>query len=91
MLQHGYIPDNFGRGIIIPLIKDKSSDASSSSNYRGIILISNISKLFQICLLDMFSKYLTNSDFEFEFKKGVCCRDTIYALQCVVDFYTEHE
>ena len=38
MLQHGYGPDNFGRGIIIPLIKDKFGDASSSSNYHGITL-----------------------------------------------------
>ena len=90
MLQHGYVPDNFGRGIIIPLIKDKSGDASSSSNYRDITLSSNISKLFEMCLLDLFGKYLTSSDLQFWFKKGVGCRDAIYALQSVVDFYMEH-
>ena len=90
MLQHGYIPDNFGRGVIIPLIKDKSGDASSSSNYRGITLSSNVSKLFEMCLLDLFGKYLTTSDLQFGFKKEVGCRDAIYALQSVVEFYTEH-
>ena len=90
MLQHGYGPDHFCRGIIIPLIKDKSGDASSSSNYCGITLSSNISKLFEKCLLDLFGKYLTSSDPQFGFKKGVGCWDAIYALQSVVDFYTEH-
>ena len=80
MLQHDYVPDNFGRGIIIPLIKDKSGDASSSSNYRGITLSSTIFKLFEICLLDLFGKYLTSLDLQFGFKKGVSCRDAIYAL-----------
>ena len=51
MLQHGYVADNFGRRIIIPLIKDKSGDDSSSSNYRGITLSSNISKLFEMCFV----------------------------------------
>ena len=69
MLQHGNVPDNFGRGISISLIKDKSGDASSSSHYRGKTLSSNISKLFQMCLLDLFSKYLTSSDLQFGFKK----------------------
>ena len=76
--------------IIIPLLKDKSVDASSSSNYRDITVSSNISKLFEMCLLDLFGKYLTSSDLQFGFKKGFSCRDTIYALQSVVDFYTEH-
>ena len=43
-----------------------------------------------MCLLDLFGKYLTSSDFQFGFKKGVGCRDVIYALQSVADFYTEH-
>ena len=90
MPKHGYVPDNCGRGIIIPLIKDKSGDASSSSNYRGITLSSNISKLFEMCLLDLFGKYRASLDLQFGFKKGVGCRDAIYALQSVVDFYMEH-
>ena len=77
MLQHRYVVDNFGREIIIPLIKDKSTDASSSNNYRDITLSSNVSKLFEMCLLDLFGKYLTSSDLQFGFKKGVGCSDAI--------------
>ena len=90
MLQHGYVPDNIGRAII-PLIKDESGDVSSSSRFSGITLSSNISKLFEMYLLDLFGKYLTRSDLQFGFKNGVGCKDAIYALQSLVDFYTEHE
>jgi hypothetical protein len=31
MLKHGYVPNQFGRGIIIPLVKDKHGDLTSSS------------------------------------------------------------
>ena len=79
MLPHGYVPDNCGWGIIIPLIKDRSADAASSSNYRDITLSSNISKLFEMCLLDLSGKYITSSYLRFGFKKGVGCTDTIYA------------
>ena len=33
MLIHGYVPQNFGHSIIIPLIKDRCGDASPLANY----------------------------------------------------------
>ena len=62
MLQHGYVPDNFGKGIIIPLIKHKSSDASSSSNYRGITFGTNISPIVFVgkCLLNTLQPRIFN-------------------------------
>jgi hypothetical protein len=51
MLKHGYVPNQFGRGIIIPLVKDKHDDLTSSSNYRGINVSHVISKIFEGCLL----------------------------------------
>ena len=38
MLLHGYVPNSFGLGIIVPLVKDKSGDLSSVENYRPITL-----------------------------------------------------
>ena len=67
MLQHGYFSDNFDMKIIIPLFNDKSGDASSSSSYHGISLSSSISKLFEMCLLDLLGKYLTEPDLQFGF------------------------
>jgi len=33
MLKHGYVPDKFGIGIIVPLIKDRHRDVRNSENY----------------------------------------------------------
>jgi len=45
MLLHKYVPIDFGQGIIVPLIKDKTGDSSSLNNYRVITLIPILSKL----------------------------------------------
>jgi len=29
MLMHGYVPVNFGSGIVVPILKDKCGDLSS--------------------------------------------------------------
>ena len=46
MLKHGYVPDQFGRGIVIPLVKDKNGDVTNSENYRGITVSPVMSKIF---------------------------------------------
>jgi len=34
MLQHCYVPDRFGYGLIVPLLKDKHGDQSRSDRGR---------------------------------------------------------
>jgi len=38
MIRQGYVPDAFGTGIIIPLVKDTTGNRGSADNYRGITL-----------------------------------------------------
>ena len=79
-----------GVGVMIPIIKDKNGDASSIDNYRGITLSSNISKLFEMCLLDLYDSYLYSSDLQFGFKKRVGCNSAIYTVRSVIEYYTKH-
>jgi len=44
---HGFLPDEFGSGIIVPLIKDKSGNLNDTHNYRPITLTPVISKVFE--------------------------------------------
>jgi len=48
MLKHGYVPDQFGRGIVIPLVKDKNGDVTNSENYRGITVSPVMSKILSV-------------------------------------------
>jgi len=36
VLRCGYVPNCFSKGIIIPLIKDKSADITAINNYRAL-------------------------------------------------------
>ena len=39
MCFRGVVPDDFGAGICIPLLKDKSGDINDINNNRGITLM----------------------------------------------------
>lgn len=52
--MHGKVPTKFGLGVIIPLKKGVALDNSKNDNYRGRILGSNISKLFEMCMLELY-------------------------------------
>ena len=45
-LSHGYLPPKLIETTIVPIIKNKCGNISSSSNYRPIALATIISKLF---------------------------------------------
>ena len=38
-MTHSFVPDDFGSGVIIPIIKDRNGDTSSIENYKPITLI----------------------------------------------------
>ena len=53
----GFVPDAFGHGVTVPVIKDRLGDASSPSNYRPITLSPVISKTFEYCILHTFEHF----------------------------------
>jgi len=46
MTVHCFVPDDFGVGVIKPIVKDRLGDISDANNYRGITL----NRLCQSCL-----------------------------------------
>ena len=87
MILHGFVPDAFGFGIIVPLMKDKTGDANSLNNQRGITLIPVISKLFEILLLEYFETVLLTDDLQFGFKKGLGCSNAIFTLSETIEYF----
>ena len=45
-MVHGSQPSTMTDTILVPIIKDKTSNASSKANYRSIVLTSVLSKVF---------------------------------------------
>ena len=48
MVHHGFVPDSFGNGVIIPLGKDKQGDLCKIDNYRSITLNPFLQNLLNI-------------------------------------------
>ena len=90
MLTHGYVPHQFQRGTIVPIVKDHQGDLGNMNNYRGITLAPIISKIFEYVLQSLFGSFLTTSSYQFGFKKKSSTSHAIYCLQESIDYYTSH-
>jgi exonuclease III len=88
MMTHGRVPRAFGMGVMIPLLKDSSLDKAVVDNYRGINLSSHLSKLFEMCLLELYGDFLLSSDLQFGFKKRLGCNHALFVVKTVVDYFT---
>ena len=88
MLVHGMVPSMFGIGIIVPLLKGHDLDGSVSENYRGITLSVHISKVFEMCIMEIHSDFFVTSDLQFGFKKRLGCSHSLYTVKSVVQHFT---
>lgn len=53
ILIHNFVPDDFGNGIMFPLVKDMADNINSVDNYRPITLTPIVSTIFEGSLLRM--------------------------------------
>lgn len=81
MLQHGYIPTEFLKGTITPIVKDSQGDISDPSNYRGITLSCLPAKLFEFAIQLKTSHLLDTDNLQFGFKKRTSTNHALYALK----------
>ena len=70
-LMHGYVSASLMVSTLIPLVKDKLGDITSSSNYRSIALSSLILKIFDWVVLLLYGDGLTTDDLQFGFQEHV--------------------
>lgn len=61
----------------------------STDDYRGISINPVISKLFELCLLDLFGKYLFTSSLQFGFKAKTGCNQARYAVRKTIEFFID--
>ena len=88
---HGFVPDDFGLGTTIPIIKDKDGDIISLTNYRVITLIPVTSKLFEGVLLSVCNNLHTSDCLQFAFTRYVSlkkcgCHNAVYTFRSIIDY-----
>jgi hypothetical protein len=86
---HGFVPNSFGIGISVPLIKDKAGNISSVDNYRAITLSAIISKLFETVLLSICGNALETDSLQFGLKDSVGCADAIFTLKSTLEYFVD--
>ena len=79
--------DDFMKTVIIPLVKNKSSDMSNVNNYRPIAIVTVASKIFEIILLDLLIPYMDTANNKFGFKKGHSTEHCMFALSYFIKYY----
>ena len=87
LYKHSMVPDDFGRGIVIPLLKNVDGNRFTTDNYRGITLSPVISKLFEMVLLSQFKDELISDPFQFGIKPKSSCSHAVFTFKTVIDYY----
>ena len=88
-ILHGYLPADFMKTAMAPIIKIKTGDTSDKNNYRPIALVTAASKLFEICILDILETYLLTHDYQFGFKAKHSTDMCIYTVTTLIKYYTD--
>lgn len=89
ILQTGQLPKNWHTGIIVPL--HKKGDINNAGNYRGISLLSVMSKMFTKILCTRLTRWADSNnklpEEQAGFRKGYSTVDQIFNLQGLIQKY----
>ena len=86
-LSHGYLPPKLIETTIVPIIKNKCGNISSSSNYRPIALATIISKLLESILLLKCEEYLCTARISLDLKKRTELNYVYYTMREYIELY----
>ena len=79
-LFHNYFPSNLLEGVINPILKNKLGDKCASSNYREVMIFSNIFKVMEYLVLPFLKSKIHMSRHQFGYIRN---KSTVYS--CFLD------
>ncbi|KAG7313465.1 hypothetical protein JYU34_000594 [Plutella xylostella] len=88
-IRHAYLPEELMKTIVVPVIKDKTGDASDKANYRPISLATILAKVLDSVLDSYLEKHLKLHDAQFGFRAGLSTESVILCLKHTVRYYTD--
>ena len=90
LIQHGYVPTDFLKGTITPIVKNPQGDVSDPSNYRGITLSCLPAKLFEFAIQIKTTQLLDTDDLQFGFKKRTSTNHALFSLKTTVNHFNKN-
>ena len=90
-IQHSYVPVDFLKGTISPIVKDSSGDLNAVGNYRGVTLCSVFSLMFENALRLKFHRFLSSDALQFGFKPRHSTSHAVYTLKATINHFIERD
>ena len=87
ILSHHNLPLAFTEVIFLPLTKDKKKSLADINNYRPIVIVSILGKVFESCVSIILSNYLDTPCNQLGFVRHGGCHKAILALKTVVNHF----
>ena len=88
MLSHCFIPTSFSVSTMVPIPKGSNKDLTDvNKKYRGIVLSSLISKLFDNCIISSNSYIFGSDDLQFAYKKKTSTVQCVSIIKEVINYY----
>ena len=78
MLINGYLPTSLMKSAIVPILKNRQGDTSDKNNDRPIAIVTAISKIFELCLMNLIESHLITKDNQFGLRRNTL--QTVYLL-----------
>lgn len=88
-VRHAYLPEEMMRTLVVPIVKNRTGDASDTQNYRPISLATIVAKVMDSMLDGRLDKHLTLHDAQFWFRQGLSTETAILCLKHTVRYYTD--
>jgi len=88
-VKYGYVPVQFMKSVIVPLVKCKTGDLSDVNNYRAIAISTSISKLFENVLAVHVKSCDYYDAYQFGFTPGCSTSLCTGVFKRTVDRYTQ--
>jgi hypothetical protein len=86
-----YIPQDLIITTNVPLLKNKTGDASDVNNYRAIAFSNSLSKRLESVVLNCFQSCDKENDFnQFGFKRKHSTSTGCFVLENTIDYYMKH-
>ncbi|KAG7306355.1 hypothetical protein JYU34_008979 [Plutella xylostella] len=88
-LSHSYLPSEMMKTIVVPILKNKTGDASDLSNYRPISLATVIAKVLDSMLDWRLGEHIKIHDAQFGFRPNLSTETAILCLKHTVQYYAD--
>ena len=87
MFSQNHVPKTLAHSVMIPLIKDPKKGYSSPNNYRGISLVSILSKVIELIILELSPELKNTSYLQHGFKQEISTIHATYTVRETIQHY----